>query len=418
MGRRAVRFSPPRIEPTAEVAWVLRRAFGPPEESRREGAAADPPAAGDAVYDLAARVALSCRIGSRQPREALAAELGEAEAARFHRDRMAAAAVGLRLRALAAEVAEAAAERSLPLTFLKHMALEAHGYLSAGSRMAADVDVLAPSGRAAELHAALAARGFRSSALPAMEHQLPALAGPTGAVDVHRVMLGVRLPPRRRSATAEDLRAAGLAVPVPGFPGEALVPAPEVLAAHALVHGLAQHGLAPHAYAGFRLLADLIDLGFAGPRGEDLAERAGRLIERAVPRHEVAISRALCRDLAAGDLGALGADPRRSGEAALLHHLLAGALDPAYGRSLRFRDLARPLSDRSRLGGAIAAVGRALVPSHAELAALYGAGGGRPGRLGRRLRRLIDLVARAARYAGSALAVRRRRAKSGLAADP
>jgi hypothetical protein len=230
------------------------------------------------------------------------------------------------------------------------------------------------------------------------------------------MILGVRVPPGRKSATVQDLAAARLLVPAPGFPDGVSVPAPEVLAAHVLVHGVAQHGLAPHAYPGFRLLADLHDLGFGGPGGGELAQRAGTLVARDVPWTEVEAVRDLCRSLAAGELAPLAGDPRGSGQAALLHHLLAGALDPNYRRSLRFAALTRPLTDRPPLVGALRALYGALVPGRVELEALYGRRGGRLGRLGRRLRRPLDLAARAARSAASAAALRRREGGSGATA--
>jgi hypothetical protein len=50
-------------------------------------------------------------------------------------------------------------------------------------------------------------------------------------------------------------------------------------------------------------------------------------------------------------------------EAVLLHHLLAGELEPDYGPSLKLRMLWHPLSDRPRALAIVAEVGRALFPA-------------------------------------------------------
>src|SRR5436305_6906825 len=258
----SLRFRPPRLAVSPEARWMLLRAFGP------AAAPAAAPADPAAVLALARRFEVSARIAARQGRERLAAELGAAAAAGFARDRVAAAAVSMRLMAAAGQVAATAATTpaGIPLAFLKFAGLEGAGRLAAGSRGACDVDVLAPAGRAEELWRALAAAGWRGADHPGYEHQLPALSHPErGVVEVHRLVPGLRLD-GGHSATLEDLERAGLLVPLPaalGLAGRCTAPVPEVQAAHVLVHGLGQHGFFPSSYSLLTMVSDLLDLGAA-----------------------------------------------------------------------------------------------------------------------------------------------------------
>jgi hypothetical protein len=307
---------------------------------------------------------------------------------------------------LAREVTAAAAERGLPVALLKFGALAAAGLVPRGGRRAGDLDVLAPAARADELGERLEQRGFAPGPLPGHEHELPALVSPHGSVvEVHRKVLGVR-PDGRASARYEDLDGAGLLEDCPGLPAGCRLPAREVLAAHALVHGIAHHGHQPDVYPLARMLADLIDLGVAGaPGGRALAARAAELGAPAVSEVEAEAVFGLCRRLAAGEAGAVGLFPE-SPESRLLDHLLAGAFDPAYAGSLKLHLLDAPLSDRGPLAGRLRALGAALWQSRGQIDAVYGPPRGRLGYLGRRIARPFDLLARLGR---AALAARRSR---------
>jgi len=65
--------------------------------------------------------------------------------------------------------------------------------------------------------------------------------------------------------------------------------------AHALVHGIGQHGFWPDSYPLLRTLADLIDLGFHQDDAAPLAERAIALVARDVTAEEAEAARGLCR---------------------------------------------------------------------------------------------------------------------------
>jgi Uncharacterised nucleotidyltransferase len=431
MVRRPVRFRPPALDLGPAVRWMLLRAFGP------LGAVA-PAVEAEAALAVCRRFELAPRVAARQGRARLAAELGAAAAEGFARDQAAAAGGGMRILAVASQVAAVAAARELPLVLLKFAALELGGVLAPGSRAACDLDVLVPAGRAGELRQALAGEGFRPSRMPAQEHQLAALEGPGGIVEVHLKLLGVRIG-GRRSATAEELEREGLLAPLPAFPGRVALPVPAVAAAHALVHGIAQHGWVPHAYSLLRMMGDLVDLGFggAGPRaaeapgsglaadeagpaspalpaawqrvgGERLERLAAAWTARDLAAGEVQAVRRLCAALREGeDLGAWERSP--AGEAVLLRHALAGRLDPAYGRALRLSQFRRQPSDRPEAARLARSVAGTVWLSRAQVDAIYGPPRHRLGYLGRQLGRPLDLLARLGRYGLHAWRLRRRR---------
>ncbi|HSS47673.1 MAG TPA: nucleotidyltransferase family protein, partial [Thermoanaerobaculia bacterium] len=394
-----LRFRPPRLAPSPEVRWMLLRAFGP------VAAPAAAPVDASAALALARRFEVSARIAARQGRERLAAELGSEAAAGFAHDRVAAAAVSMRLMAAAGQVAAIALPAGIPLTFLKLAGLEGAGLLAPGSRSACDVDVLAPAGRAEELWRALVAAGWQGEG-PPYEHQLPALSHPErGVVEVHRLVPGLRLGgPSATSATWSDLEREGLLLPLADLPGRCSAAVPEVQAAHALVHGLGQHGFSPSAYSLLKMMADLQDLGDGA-----LTPRALAWVARDVPPAEAEAVRRLGARLAAGEDPAAWSGP----EVTLLRHVLAGRLDADYAQALRL-GLFRPQpSDRGPAARLARAVWDAVALSDAQIDAVYGPAGpaGRPrtrlGYLGRRLARPFDLLLRLGTYGSRWLRLRR-----------
>lgn len=377
---------------------MLLRAFGPAGAPFPD--AVDPQGA----LFLARRFELSARIAARQGREALARELGEDAAAGFVRDRSVVTASGLRLLALAREVAGVAERLGLPVAFLKFVALEGAGLDAAVRRAACDVDVLAPSGRAGELQDALVAAGFRASGLPEGEHQLAALEHPAGGgiVEIHRLMLGVR-PEGSLSATFEILERHGLLASLPDLPGRCAMPVPEAQAAHALVHGLGQHGWWPASYSLLKMVADLIDLTSL-EKDCALTARALSWVEGDVPPGEAEAVRRLCDRLAAGDDPASGWD---GPEEVLLRHILAGRLDPHYESALRLGLFHAQPTDRSPLLRLACRIWDAGFLTRAQVDAIYGKPRHPLGYLGRRLARPFDLLARLGTYGLRAARVRR-----------
>jgi hypothetical protein len=384
---------------------MLLRAFGPPGAPFAE--AVDPAGA------LAAgrRFEVSPRVAARQGRARLAAELGAETAAGFQRDLTSAAAQGLRLEALLHEIAAVAAAREIPLVLLKFAALSAAGIVAPGARTACDLDVLVPPRRAGELQEALLARGFRSSGLPASEHQLPALVHPAGGVvEVHRLMLGVR-PDEGGSATVAALERAGLLAPASGLAG-CFLPAREAQMAHVLVHGVGQHGFWPASYPLLRMLADLVDLGFHDEAAAPVAGRAAAFVARDVATEEVEAVKDLCRALVDGrdvipSPSPVGEGPGerawdQTSAAVLLRHILAGRLDADYAASLRLSLFREQPSDRPPAVRMLRTALAAVFLSRAQIDAIYGRPRHSLGYLGRRLARPFDLLWRLWSYGSRA----------------
>jgi hypothetical protein len=266
--------------------------------------------------------------------------------------------------------------------YLKFQALVAGGYVTGKARGTSDVDVLVPEGEAGRFRRALLDRGFRPSGCPEYEHQTSPVVHPFGvSVDVHRKLLGVRVA-GRRSAQARDLLDRGLCA--------FAIPAREVLIAHALVHGIGQNGLAPHAYPLLRMVADLVDLDLPGCT-TDSRSWAG-WISCDVSAAEIDAVARLCSRLRSGESLREGS----AGERAFLHHVLAAARDAAYARSSVLRGWLYEPTDHSRAGKVFRSAFRALFPSREQVAAAARAGGWRQG-LWLRLSRPWVLLGRALR---------------------
>jgi hypothetical protein len=337
MDSSAVRFSPPDTLPAGalvgDVRWVLLRAFAPLELSA--------PAAGAGVVDLAAALGVDARLGARVPVTSLSREVGRVAAARLLQ---AAALVRGREETLASllpRLAGAAAARALPMTFLKFAALHAAGRLRAGSRPAADLDVLVPPHRLDDMRAVLSDLGFSKVAGAEPDpHQIePQMDAEQRVIEVHRWIPWLVAPGHGR-ATHAALLASEALVPLPGALAPATRLRDSLLAAHAIAHGVAQNGFFPDRYPFLRSLADLVDL-FAAGAAEGPAVYPW--LAHAVSAEEAAGCLDLARQLSAGAGAPLEA-PTPAG--ALLRHALWGALDTRYRSALRagyFEDLRRRL---------------------------------------------------------------------------
>lgn len=403
MSRQGIRFSPPRVVLVLELRWALLRAFGP--------LAPEVPATVNATraIQLARIVGLSSRIGARLGYRRLVDELGEEGASELFIDRVAAEALGKKLLRSAEALAEIAAGMSLPLVGLKYLGLRLAGDLVEGSRAACDVDVLVPRDRAAEFHKRLLGEGYQALDFRESEQHLRTLEHPThGLVEVHKTILGIRLGRSGVSATYEDLRREDLLLPVEGFPDTLSVPARAMRVAHALVHGLAQHGGRPSAYPMMQMVADLIDLGFSGPGGEDLLERVDPWIAQAVSPEEIRAARELGRILERGQVPPVDESTCSSPAGVLLRHIVAGRLDRDYEQALKLGSMGRGLTDRPSWVSIFDKIRRALFPTRGQIEVLYGRPKNLFDYLAKRLFRPIHLLAKLVRYLASYCAVRLR----------
>ncbi len=357
----AFRFRPPAAAVTPALRWVLARAFGP------EGQAVEEPPA-EAALALATALSLAARIAARQSPDRLAGELGPPGAAEIRRQRALAAAQEMRLERALEAVDEIAADLRIPYAPLKGEALVLGGFAPEGGRFAADVDLLVPEAKLESLQRELVARGFQIAGQP-YEHQAPLLRHRDGgAIELHRKIPGLRLA-GKRSATFEDLAAAGLTGPLSPVAGrkpraDVRLPRREVLTAHALLHTLAQHAFAAAA-PGFLMIADLQDLGFRGSAGRATLASIAPWIERDVGYEEATAALDLTTRLAAGD-GALlenyAADERPPARR-LADHFVAAATDPRYAEAMKLRIFDSVVSDRSPAAARAELLAKTLVPA-------------------------------------------------------
>lgn len=392
------RLNPPRVEVPAPLAWVVARGLGPPAADRR---LVDPRSA----LDLARSLDLDARIAARTPHSRLIVELGEAAASEFRTRMHQVAASVLVLGRGAHEVGEAAKAVGVPVVFLKGMAMHLSGRSPLGSRRLSDVDALVPRAAAEAVQTELTRRGWRAADYPPSEHQLPPIMHPSGpVVEVHRAMRGVHLASEWPAADAEDLIAAGLAEPAPGLPENCHIPTEDALAAHLLVHGLAQHLLAVGSYPLLRLIADLQDLQWNDARWAAFHAGPYRWIARDVPPEAVRDAARLAALLASGESPAqlAGAD---DGIARFLRHALA-AHDVAYRNSLRWRAVTAPGGADHRRSRLFRTAWHAVWLTNGQIDVIYGRPRTRLGYWARRLSRPFDLARRGLRY-GVAWARRR-----------
>jgi hypothetical protein len=377
---KAVRFRPPEIDATADLRWLVHRAFADP------GLPAPDAVDGSWAVDLSRRLDLGSRIGARRAASGLGAEVGA------HADALARAAhlvvaSSLRYEGTLRQVAALASGLGVSVVVLKGFALSLLGVGPAGARAFGDLDLLVPVGRVVELRSALVAAGWAHSPLPASEHQEAPLTHPAlGMIELHRVVPGVRPPGSRRSFDAETLLGAGLATPLAGFDGAVHAPSRAILVAHALEHGLVQHGWAPGSYPLFRMLADLQDLS----ADRSLLREAGAFL-RDLDDGDLAAIGDLVDALAAGTAFELPPGPAR----ALFHHILAGTLDPSYALALKSdpRSMYTP-TDLPYLPGVLLWIWKSVVISRVQVDAIYGPPKRPGGYLARQLLRPFDLALR------------------------
>ena len=321
---RPLGFRPPALVLDGELEWVLQRALGP--LTWRPKAALS----GQRLVDVALRLDLAARIASRQPRELLEQEMTSGPAHRLREQYVGTVAREALLEQALNQLLEHASGSGVSCILLKYSALYRMGVLRVGARVASDIDVLVPQSQARPFYARLRERGYQDLGLPESSHQLPALCGPNGVmIELHVHVPVVTLSEAQTFTCSEDLLAAGLTIPS----GSALLPAPAVVAAHAIAHGLLQHAYVPQVYCPLKTFADLADLELHSP---GVAEQAGQYLSAMTPA-DLASVRTLARALSAGDLESAMSD----GAGIILRHAIASQLDHGYAIRLRLGGLIR-----------------------------------------------------------------------------
>jgi hypothetical protein len=401
-----VRFEPPPLETPEALRWVLVRALGSPDTP------ATPPSDGVLALSLARGAALAALVGSRHSLKTLAGEVGPRAAAGFvleHESAWRAEEALLQALPLLAESASAA---GTPVVLLKFAALKVAGHAAPGTRTAGDVDALVSPESAPAVASGLAALGFEETGFRDGHHQLPMLRDGQGRkVEIHRYIPGVRVAGTGARAAVRALQDSDGLRSVARVGPEGMeswnVPTRALLLAHAIVHGIAQHGFTPQVYPLFRMMADLVML-----RGseEDLAS-VHRWIAGEVSETETRAALVLAERLARADQALFEPAAHPPPETVLLRHLTATLVDQDYARSLRLgwpgHSLGQPgLMERAR------SAWKAIALTDVQIDAIYGPPRARWGYLGRRLARPFDLVWRTARYGLSRLRVRFRNRRS------
>jgi len=387
---------PPVVDVLPEVDWLLLRAFGAPDTAWP----ADVPLDRDRLLEIGRSLWLLPRVRSRTSREVFEEHLGRAKTWLIDRMWRQSTASALRHQEVCRCIAELAQRLEIPVIFLKGMVLQLKAVIRAGSRMTADIDILVPSDRSEELRQRLLDSGSRASGLRESEQHLPVITHKLGAqMEIHHRLQGVCFD-EATSATAEQCLERGLVELAPGLGGHSFVTGEELTVAHLLVHALALHRRAPAMYPGFQLLADLQDLGYSPAGGREVSPHSRAWIAGDVRPAEIDAALMLLarmeRGEAASEIVAEGESVRSSrpssgASAVLLRHLLAGALDSEYQKSLKLANQLKTASGRLRPDWP-KRIWRALWLTPAQIDILYGKPRTRLGYLGWRLWRPFHLV--------------------------
>lgn len=384
--RRGFRFSPPRVDYPPELRWLLLATFGRPE----------PPPPRDldvrsipTLATLAFQFDLGPRLFARLGRRKIVEYLGETAARQLVSSALVALGGRERSRAGLPFIAEIAERRQIPVLFLKGTALELGGYSKLGWRNSLDVDVLLRSADLAAFSDELEGKGWRifRATDPDQDHSLPVLFHRQyGRIEMHWCIPGLDLGGRRRFARLEDVESAGETQPAPELNRFCRIPSRDLLSAHVLVHGLAQHGFALD-YPFFRIVSDLIDLDVEKPPEQPWTSRA-------LSMPEALAACLLARRLASADLTVFDATTARVPEASLLAHFVAATTDETYATTLRLKSAWTFLADGPIAFTVVRRVGRTLFPDAEQLERLYGPPKSRWSRPLQRLLRPLDLALR------------------------
>jgi hypothetical protein len=281
---------------------------------------------------MALRLDVAGRVATRHPRELLEREMGPEAAQRLREQYVGIVGREALLERALDLVLKQAEFLNVPCILLKYAALNRMGALRVGARSATDIDVLVPQALAEQFQAALVRDGYREISPPESAHQLPILKDRNGAqIEVHLHLPGLTLGPGQPFARAEDLIAAGLT----RRSGNALLPDPVIVTAHAIVHGLVQHARSPHGYSALKMFADLADLEQAG---YGAFEKASVFLTDAMTDGDLTSALALARALQKGDLEAAMHGPA----GVLLRHSIASQLNHGYATRLLLRMLTQP----------------------------------------------------------------------------
>lgn len=333
--QEGIRFHPPKGPLAPGVRWVLSRAFASTFEDI-------PDALPSECLHEARRLGLLPRILSRHGRELIAAELGDdvarSAAQQLHRQM----AAGLAIKQTQQHIAKSALERGFSFGILKFAALYELGFVSPATRAACDLDILVDPEDAKPFAAALISEGYLCPPRRVATHHPFILKSPTGTtVELHTRLPHVRTHPDRPGAELNTLKIAGLVFPSIACSPNVYVPTRELLAAHLVAHGIAQHGFDPRTYPSWRMVSDLAVMGYA----DDPALRVGahRWIFHAVSEAELQAIATLIKCLQLDKLEALWESDDDA--ALLLRHLVYVVTNERYRAQVELRHIGQAVRE-------------------------------------------------------------------------
>lgn len=324
-----------RLRP--ETAWVLARAFLPPDFEL------SPPSEPAAAWAEAVRLRMAPRIGSRCGAAQLALELGRELGSAFQNASRHAAVDALRVEAVVRSLAKVAEAQGLEIALLKGAAFHLARLTGAGARPLADCDILIDERGGRQMQRALLREGWARQTIWGQDYHLPPVAKPGClSVEIHSFVPLLCVNGRAWTAFG-DLRRLGLLDTVLPACERVRIPDREVLAGHAIVHAVVQPtGITERAVA--FMLADIADTGLSpellaarvrswtnGCFSEDFWHRLCATIDDLARGGEKALDHfaPLCREMdrAAGRLGC-----RRGGQIRRATRTLPGAPSPVWSR--------------------------------------------------------------------------------------
>jgi hypothetical protein len=319
--RQGFRFNPPDLPAPPGVFWALQRAFGP------LGTTVELIETPKERLQAASRLGLLPRISARQPETVLALELGDETAQKLTVRTRIQMAYGLAIEATQRQISSVAQVENIPIVLLKFAALYAKKKVTVASRAACDLDILVTPADVPRLTENLLRLGFTRLNLHSPAHQPVVLKSPSSvAIELHVHLPYVRTIEGGPFADLPSLQNACLLERY--FPDNDVVflPKDELLIAHLIAHGIAQHGFEPKTYPLLRMVSDLFDLGVAVTDRFELD--VFPLVSTDVSRDEAEALRQLVASLREKDVCALWG--LRTNDALLVRHFVLAVLNERY----------------------------------------------------------------------------------------
>ena len=326
--RQGFRFHPPDLPVPPGVFWALQRAFSPLGSTV---ALTETP---QERLLTANRLGLLPRISARQPQSVLEQELGTEAAQKLILRTRVQMAQGLAIEATQRQISAVAQSEHIPIVLLKFAALYAKKKVTVASRAACDLDILVTPKDVPRLTEKLIALGFSRLNLHSPAHQPVVLKSPSSvAIELHVHLPYVRTSEGGPFADLPNLQKAELLERYQPENVVVFLPKDELLIAHLIAHGIAQHGFEPKTYPLLRMVSDLFDLGVAITDSFD--SQVFPLASTDVSREEVLALVQLAVILRESNIATGWKE--NDGASRMLRHFVLSALNEQYQAQVLFR---------------------------------------------------------------------------------